>query len=85
MFYLYYERKLYSKHCTDGSDYIETTQELTFEPGDILHSVSVTIINDNVYEGLEEFTAELTTADSGVDIFQARISDDDGNLIQTHM
>ena len=35
-----------------------------------------------MYEGLEEFTAELTTTDSGVDIFQpdatARISDDDG-------
>ena len=49
----------------------------------------MTIINDDVYEVLEEFTAELTTTDSGVDIFQpdatARISDDDGNLIQTHM
>jgi len=40
-------------------------------------------MDDNVYEVLEEFTAELTTTDSRVDIFQpdatARISDDDGN------
>ena len=44
----------------------------------------MTILNDNVYEVLEEFTAELTTTDSGVDIFQpdatAQIDDDDSNL-----
>ena len=44
----------------------------------------MTIIDDNVYEVLEEFTAELTTTDSGVDIFQpdatARINDDDSNI-----
>ena len=69
---------------TGGSDYIETTQELTFAPGETLQSVAVTIIDDNVYEVLEEFTAELTTTDSGVDIFQpdatARINDDDSNI-----
>ena len=72
------------KYPTGESDYIETTREVTFAPGETLQRVDVTIINDNVYEGLEEFTAELTTTDSGVDIFQpdatARISDDDGNL-----
>ena len=61
---------------------METTQVLTFAPGKAVQNVSVIIINDNVYEVLEEFTAELTTTDSGVDIFQpdatARISDDDG-------
>ena len=59
-----------------------TTQVLTFAPGEAVQNVSVTIINDNAYEVLEEFTAELTTTDSGVDIFQpdatAQISDDDG-------
>ena len=57
-------------------------QELTFSPGETMKRVEVTIVNDDVYEGLEEFTAELTTTDSGVDIFQpdatARINDDDG-------
>ena len=67
---------------TEGNDYTVTTQEVTFAPGETLQTVGVAINNDNVYEGLEEFTAELTTTDSGVDIFQpdatARISDDDG-------
>ena len=57
---------------------------MTFAPGETLQRVDVAIINDNVYEVLEEFTAELTTTDSGVDIFQpdaaARISDDDGSF-----
>ena len=68
----------------EGSDYTPTAQELTFTAGETLKQVEVTIVNDNVYEVLEEFTAELATTDSGVDIFQpdatARISDDDGNL-----
>ena len=67
---------------TEGSDYTATTQEVAFAPGDTLQTIVVTINNDNVYEGLEEFTAELTTTDSEVDIFQpdvtARINDDDG-------
>ena len=57
---------------------------MTFAPGETLQRVDVTIINDNVYEVLEEFTAELTTTDSGVDIFQpdatTRTSDDDGSF-----
>ena len=55
---------------------------VTFAPGDSLQTVQVPINNDDVYEGLEEFTAQLTTTDSGVAIFQpdatARIRDDDG-------
>ena len=55
---------------------------VTFAPGDSLQTVQVPINNDDVYEGLEEFTAQLTTTDSGVVIFQpdatARIRDDDG-------
>ena len=57
---------------------------VTFAPGDSLQTVQVPINNDDVYEGLEEFTAQLTTTDSGVVIFQpdatARIRDDDGTF-----
>ena len=56
---------------------------VTFAPGDSLQTVQVPINNDDVYEGLEEFTAQLTTTDSGVVIFQsdatARINDNDGS------
>lgn len=42
------------------------------------------ITNDNVYEGVQEFSARLTTTDSGVNIFEPeatiQITDDDGNL-----
>ena len=59
-----------------------TSQAVTFAPGDTIKRVQVPINNDDVYEGLEEFTAQLTTTDSGVAIFQpdatARIRDDDG-------
>ena len=45
--------------------------------------MEVNIIDDNVYEGTQEFSAQLTTTDSGVNIFEsdavARITDDDGN------
>ena len=40
------------------------------------------ITDDNVYEGLEDFSAELTTTDSSVNIFEpdatAQITDNDG-------
>lgn len=42
------------------------------------------VINDNVYEVVQEFSAELTTSDSGVNFFQpdatAVITDNDGKL-----
>ena len=70
----------------EGDDYIGTQQRVTFQPGQSTQTVQVTLINDNVYEGLQEFSAELTTADSGVNLFQpdatARIIDEDGNTLQ---
>ena len=45
--------------------------------------MEVIVIDDNVYEGTQEFRARLTTTDSGVNLFEtdavARITDDDGN------
>ena len=65
-----------------GNDYVGTSQIVTFAPGDTIKTVQVPINNDTVYEGLEQFTAQLTTTDSGVVIFQpdaiARINDNDG-------
>ena len=46
------------------------------------------IINDDVYEGLQEFFAEIETTDSGVNVFQpeatARIYDEDGNRVYVY-
>lgn len=46
------------------------------------------IFNDNVYEGLEGFFAQLTTTDSGVNIFEPdaaiQITDNDGNHTYIH-
>ena len=43
------------------------------------------IINDDVYEGLQEFFAEIATTDSGIRILHpkatARIYDEDGNRV----
>lgn len=59
---------------------------VTFQPGQSTQTVQVPLIDDNVYEGLEEFSAELITTDSGVNLFQpdatARIRDEDGNTFQ---
>ena len=45
--------------------------------------MEVTVIDDNVYEGTLEFRAQLTTTDSGVNLFEpyavARITDDDSD------
>lgn len=58
---------------------------LTFGPGVTEKKIEVTVINDNVYEGLQEFYAELSTNEMQVNIFQtdamAQIVDDDGKLI----
>ena len=47
--------------------------------------MQVTVIDDSVHEGPQEFFAQLTTTDSGVTIFEpgatAQITDDDGRAI----
>ena len=47
-----------------------TNQVLTFGPGDSSDSTLIFIINDNLYEGTEDFSAILTTTDSAVEIFE---------------
>ena len=55
---------------TAGLDFIASSGELTFHPGNTEKRFEVTIINDIMFEGLQVFSAELTTNDSRVDIFQ---------------
>ena len=37
-------------------DFVPVSESVTFEPGVILRSVSVTIVNDDIREETEEFT-----------------------------
>lgn len=67
----------------DG-DYINKMQDITFSPGDQLKRVNVTIIDDNIFENLEEFSAQLTTLDGRVIIAESDavvqiVDDDNGN------
>ena len=75
-------KKLSKKIETDGSDYIGGVQELTFMPGESQLLVLVLIVEDAVYEGVQEFYAKLTTTDNGVNIVEpnatAVIYDNDG-------
>ena len=47
---------------------------MTFQPEEELAFVNVTILDDDVLEGVETFTATLTTEDSGVDILTGGIA-----------
>lgn len=72
-----------------GRDFIASSGVLTFGPGVTEKKIEVTVINDNVYEGLQEFYAELSTNEMQVNIFQtdamAQIVDDDGKLIMMYI
>lgn len=72
-------------YFTAGIDFIASSGVLTFSPGVLEKTIEVTVINDNVYEGLQEFYAELSTNEMQVNIFQtdamAQIIDDDGKLM----
>lgn len=74
---------------TVGIDFIASIGVLSFSPGDFTKSFEVTIINDNVFEGLQEFSAVMTTTESQVDIFQSlarvQIIDDDGKEIDVDL
>ncbi len=50
-----------------GEDYIRTTGELTFEPGETEHEIRVPVLDDDVSEPDETFTIVLSAPD-GVDI-----------------
>lgn len=53
---------------TGDRDYTGSTVTVTFQPGEVQEYVNVTILDDDVLEGVEIFTATLTTDDSNVDI-----------------
>lgn len=77
---------------TAGADFIIASGELNLRPGDTEGMFEVTIINDSVFEGLQEFSAQLQTAESRVVIIMpdttVEIIDDDGktmSLMHTHI
>ena len=82
----------YSKHGlyhAVGGDYVRTTQDLTFSQGEQLKTVDVTIINDNVFENLENFSARITTFDRRVIITEpnavVQVVDDDIGMTYIHV
>ena len=69
--------------CTAGEDYTATSQTVTFAPTEMSKIVMVPIRNDNIFEGLEQFTARLSipAGETGVMLGAAmatvEITDDD--------
>ena len=57
-----------------GSDFIGSIQTVTFTSGSIHKTVSVYVIDDEAYEGTEDFYATLTTTDTSVRIFEDNAS-----------
>ena len=71
-FYVYIRKEESYFTCSyffAASDFQPENRTLTFSSGDESASVLILIINDEEYEGVEEFYSTLTTADSGVRIF----------------
>ena len=70
----------------DGSDYVATTGQLTFSPGDTAASIDVDLIGDSTFEGNETFTVELSNISAGAVISDGVamgtiIEDDPSSLI----
>ena len=51
-----------------GADYTTVITEVTFQPNEATKTVTVPIIDDNIFENVETFTATLTTSDEHVSI-----------------
>jgi uncharacterized protein YegL len=65
--------------ATAGSDYEAKTDTLTFQPGETSKTITVKVLNDNVYEGSETFSLNLsnpTGASIGTGGFTTTIKDD---------
>ena len=66
-----------------------TTQQLTFSQGTQLQTVNVTIIDNNIFENTETFSAQLTTSDGRVNIVESsavtQIVDDDNGMPHIHV
>ena len=67
-----------------GSDYTAITMPITFEAGSTRTTVNVQIIDDNVVESEEDFTAVLSSSESNVMIGEntatVSVLDNDGLL-----
>ena len=72
---------------TDGSDYNGTRFQVTIQPGEREVTVSVPIIDDQIFEGPEEFTVELEITPESAALYvvsgspdpvPVKIEDDDG-------
>ena len=69
------------------SDYTSTSQSVTFAPNEQTRTVTVPIVNDQIDEGSESFSAEISlpSGSTGVNIGDAvataTIQDDDGWLV----
>ena len=70
------------------SDYASTSLSVTFATNVQTRTVTVPIVNDNIYEGSESFSAEMSlpSGSTGVNIGDAvptaTIQDDDGWLVR---
>ena len=53
-----------------GSDFVATSETISFTTGETTQTIEVFISDDNILEGSEEFYVTLTTTDSDVVIFQ---------------
>ena len=79
----------YISNLTGGNDYDSISQNVTIPSGTTNSSFSVTIINDNILEGTENFTLTIvSTSQRDVTIdgsgqATVNIVDDDGKQIQT--
>ncbi|RZI79574.1 MAG: type I secretion C-terminal target domain-containing protein, partial [Rubrivivax sp.] len=54
--------------ATAGSDFTNTAGSLTFAPGETTKTISVPITNDNVFEGIENYTVVLSGASANAQI-----------------
>ena len=57
---------VFVNYYTAPADYGETIEDLTFDGSTGRECVTVPIINDDILEDIESFTASLTTSDSAV-------------------
>lgn len=51
-----------SGSAAEGSDFVASTQTVTFAPGEDFKSIPVTILDDGLSEGRESFSVEITNA-----------------------
>ena len=75
--------RVFSTNTVNG-DYVRTTQTVRFSPGTQSQTVLVPLINNNIFESTEDFSAQLTTSDRRVNIVEpmavATIVDDDTGM-----